>query len=86
MKSNKANIFFIISLIAAIWFLLTSWCWFYILNIWISFPFGILALVLWKKGLKTDPDLTRFKIIPIVLICGTLTSIASLVYILWINN
>ena len=83
MKNSKTKVFFVIALMAAVWFLLSSWCWFYILNIWLSFPFGILALILWKKGTKAEPSLTRFKVIPIILTLGVLSSLISMAYLIW---
>jgi hypothetical protein len=66
---TKGKAIDIIALLCALWFLMTSWIWIYYANIVISFPIGLIALWLWKKGrLKHSSD-TLNKVTFIVIGC-----------------
>jgi ABC-type methionine transport system permease subunit len=82
---KKKNAYFILSLITAIWFALTSAICVYYFNLIVSFPFGILSLILWKKGRKIDDSQNRYKAIPIILSIGAAISVIMLVVLLFIN-
>ena len=82
---QKKNVYFVSSLIMAIWFALTSSFWVYYVNIMLSFPFGILSLILWSKGRKIDDRTDRYKAITIILIIGVAVSLVMLVS-LWFTN
>ena len=55
-ESKRALIYNVIALVCAIWFLLTSWLWSYMINLIISWPVAIIGLILWKLGKKETPD------------------------------
>ncbi|CAN5875332.1 hypothetical protein BH11BAC7_BH11BAC7_11840 [soil metagenome] len=80
----NTNIYFYVALICAIWFLLTSWFWVYYANVFISFPFGLLSLILWYKGKKIGKE-KRFNFVAVLLISGVALSLISLVCLLLFN-
>jgi len=82
MSSTKANLYFFTSLILAIWFALTSYIWTYLANLIISLPFGIISLLLWRKGKEMDSRPKRYKIIAVTLVIGIILSLITLVYFL----
>jgi hypothetical protein len=78
MTSNKHNIIFYISLALAIWFTLTAYAWTYYMNVFISFPFGIISFILWQRGKKNDPNSKRYRYIAIILAIGVVVSLVAL--------
>ena len=81
MKIKKGDFFFYLSLVCAIWFALTSGLWTYFANVVLSLPFGIISLILWMKGKKTDARKERYRFVPIILIVGLIIAIVSFIYI-----
>ncbi|MCB0506914.1 MAG: hypothetical protein R2739_03990 [Chitinophagales bacterium] len=81
-QETKANFYFIVSLIGAIWFAITSYLWMYYANIFISFPVGILAFFCWYKGKKIEGNSLRFKIILSIMLAGVLVSALAAIYFL----
>lgn len=77
-NSPKANVYFYVSLLCAVWFMLTSWYWLYGMNLLFSFPVGLLSLFLWYQGKKREGATSRFRIVPAILVGGVVTSIAYL--------
>ena len=55
-SSQRALIYNLIALVCAIWFLLTSWIWAYLINLIISWPVAILGLIFWRLGKNHAPD------------------------------
>lgn len=85
IKNSKAGLYFYAALLCSIWFLLTSYFWVYYINLVFSFPIGFLGLVFWNIGRKKETPDKRFKIIPILLILGLISSVITLI-ILLLNN
>ena len=77
---TKYNLIFYSALVSAIWFMLTSALWTLLMNLVISFPFGLLSLLLWYSGKRMDDRKKRYNTILIILLIGVLVSAASLVY------
>ncbi|HEY8399659.1 MAG TPA: hypothetical protein VIK89_00280 [Cytophagaceae bacterium] len=82
MNLNKNDLFFFVSLILALWFALTAGAWFFWLNLFVSFPAGILSFILYKQGIKDDTRKNRYKIIKVIWVIGIIVSLGMLVYIL----
>ncbi|MBL7767078.1 MAG: hypothetical protein JNJ58_13340 [Chitinophagaceae bacterium] len=80
--TTKSNLYFYLSLVTAIWFLLTSYVWTYLANLFISFPVGLMSLGLWYLGRKTGVKSDRFKWPVGIVIAGVITSLISLVLFL----
>jgi hypothetical protein len=80
----NTNIYFYIAMICAVWFVLTSWCWVYYANVFLSFPVGIIGLVVMYKG-KKIADEKRFNFVGILLISGAALSIIALACLLAFN-
>ncbi|MFZ1321599.1 MAG: hypothetical protein WAT71_08600 [Ignavibacteria bacterium] len=85
MKISKNNIFYITSFIFAIWFALTGFAWVYYVNIIFSLPFGIMSLVLWYFGKRSDPNKNRYKYIIYILSIGVIISLLILILLLLRN-
>jgi len=68
-----------IALVFAIWFALTSWLWTYLMNIFISYPFGVVALLLYLKRRKIEPESKANKSVLLILIAGWIISIVAAV-------
>lgn len=78
-NSTKVNLYFYSSLVCALWFVLTSWCWFYLANVIFSFPVGVVSLYLWYQGQKTEVGSLRFSILKYVLVLGVASAVVSLI-------
>ncbi|HVD96590.1 MAG TPA: hypothetical protein VNB90_00205 [Cytophagaceae bacterium] len=83
--NKKTGYYFYASLLFALWFALTSAFWTYFINLFISFPFGILSFYLARKGASVDTNANRYKIIRILLIAGVAVSLISLIILLIYN-
>jgi len=70
-----------LAMVFAIWFALTSWLWTYLMNIFISYPFGVAALLLFLKERKRDPQNILNNRVLLVLIAGWIISIVAAVVI-----
>jgi len=70
-----------LAMVFAIWFALTSWLWTYLMNIFISYPFGVIALLLFLKERKRDPQNVLNNRVLLVLIAGWIISIVAAVVI-----
>jgi hypothetical protein len=82
MSNAKANFYFILSLVLAIWFALTSFIWVYLANMVISLPAAYISMRLWKKGKDIDNKPKRYKIINVILVIGFILLLISLPYFL----
>lgn len=80
MGIQRNDIFFILGLITALWFALTSYIWAYWAAVVISYPFGIISYFLWQKIRHENRQRTR--IIPIILGIGLFASAAMLLCLL----
>jgi hypothetical protein len=49
-KEKQHTIYTVLTLICAIWFLLTGWIWIYYACLAIAYPFGLIGFWLWRKG------------------------------------
>jgi hypothetical protein len=83
MKRNR--IYFYLSLFFAIWFLVSSPAWTYMMNVVISFPFGIISFILWRTGASLPGEEQRYRIIPKILIAGIGLAVLSLLVFLVTN-
>lgn len=84
MKITRNDILFIVAVLFAVWFVAVGWVWVYYANIIYALPFGIASLVIWffiKKDLKK-----RNKIIPTLLVIGTVVSLLWLLYIVYTKH
>ena len=52
---TKVNVFNTISLVCGTWFLLTSWLWAWGMNIFVSFPVGIVGIFFWFLAKRIQP-------------------------------
>jgi hypothetical protein len=77
----RNTIFFIMGLIFALWFALTAWFWVYLVNLFYSYPVGLLGLCCWL--IIRNENKMRTKIIPIVLLIGLTASLAFLVFLMF---
>lgn len=75
MENNKWYTW--VAMVCAIWFALTSWFWVWLINIFFSYPFGLLALLLWFVGKKYNAGNKLNKKVAILLIAGWLISLVS---------
>ncbi len=73
----RYNFYYYCALVCAIWFALTSGAWSYMANLVISLPIGILSLIFWQAGKKTDIRTERYRIIPKILILGIIISLIA---------
>jgi len=76
---------FIPALICAVLFVLTCWMWAYYANLFISLPLGLISLMLWDRGRKTDAARARYKWILYLLIFGSALSLGVLLTLLATN-
>ncbi len=72
----KNNILFIIAVLSALIFMATGIFWVYWIALFVAYPFGIVALVLWNIIRKDGKK--RNIAIPIMLITGFLLSVGML--------
>lgn len=82
---SKSDIVFIIALLLALWFALTSWIWVYYICLFIGYPAGIISFLLWFKRRKVDPKTNRYKTILTLLILGMANSLGFLFFLLIYN-
>ena len=75
---KRALIYNVIALVCAIWFLLTSWLWAYMINLIISWPVAIIGLILWKLGKNETPDSAVNKIAFWLFVAGFFISAIAL--------
>lgn len=80
MKITRNDLLFTISLLAAIWFMLTGIIWIYYAALVIAYPVGILSLIIWNV-IKSE-NKKRTKLIPILLSIGLFLSLGMLTYLL----
>ncbi|UPT67668.1 MAG: hypothetical protein M0D57_03070 [Sphingobacteriales bacterium JAD_PAG50586_3] len=85
MRINKYDLLYWSALLFALWFALTAWLWTYLANLVISLPMGIISIILWYKGVSSDPNANRYRIIPIIWGVGILVSLVVL-FILMATN
>jgi hypothetical protein len=83
MAVAKNDILFWISLLFAIWYALFGMIWVYWAALYIAYPIGALSFLLWK--LIENDNKKRNKLIPVILIIGTLISLAFLIGLLLTN-
>lgn len=76
--SRKAKIIYIISLVLAIWFLLFGWVWTYYANLFIAYPFGIIAFFLWLFAKKYDRNNKLNPICIRIILTGLFLSLITL--------
>lgn len=79
------NALFIPALLCAIFFALTSSIWAYNAALFISLPAGLISLMLWDRGRKTDPRRARYKWVLYLLIFGSALSLGVLGVLLATN-
>lgn len=76
LPKQTSNWLYYVSLICSIWFLITCAAWTYLANVVISFPFGLIAFLLWLKGSKTEK--VRYNKIGTILLAGVVLSMMAL--------
>lgn len=74
---KKAQIWYWIALVFAIWFVLTCAVWTYFANLVISFPAGIISVILWIVGRKYDKELRLGRIVVWLLRFGVCFSVVT---------
>ncbi len=84
-KPATATILFCCSMLFAIWYALAASMWAYYANLFIALPVGLISLALWSIGRKMDEGRTRYKLIPRILIGGTVVSFVVLGVLLVTN-
>lgn len=72
---NQYNVLNMLGIIFGIWFLLTSWIWTYFGALYISYPIGLISLII----LIFSPTNYGKSVIKILLIAGLFTSALALV-------
>ncbi len=77
----RNTILFILGLLLATWFAVIGLVWYYLVALYLAYPFGLLALVCWLIIRKDGKWRNRF--IPIILIIGLTASLSVLVYLLY---
>lgn len=78
---KKGAVIFYLTFIFALWFMLTSSFWIYYINLFISFPFGLISFLLWLKFRKYYTNIKRTSILS-MLIIGVLIAVKSLIILL----
>ena len=78
-KEGKDAEFYVAHLMA-IWFMISSWYWMYWAALYISFPFGMIALMCFFKEKKRRPKVRHLKKIPLILTLGLLGSLIGLYF------
>lgn len=81
--TKKDDWLFVVALLFAVWFLATGIFWVYWAALYISFPAGLVAFIIWKN-IKKDAR-PRNNAILVILICGLLISLATLAIIVFNN-
>ena len=61
----------------AIWFALTGWLWTSLINIFIAYPFGVAALLIYIRERRQNPNNPLNRKVFIVLIVGWIVSIGA---------
>ncbi len=75
---KRLNLYNILALICAIWFLLCGWTWIYWLNVFFVFPFAIAGFFLWRKGRAAEKK-TLNKVVGWMLWLGLVSAIGCLI-------
>jgi NADH:ubiquinone oxidoreductase subunit 6 (subunit J) len=83
MSITKNDTLFYMALLCAIWFALAASVWVYWAALFIAYPFGIIAFLLWRY-IKNE-NRKRNKAIPIILLIGLMISIVVLIGLLITN-
>jgi hypothetical protein len=83
-KSN-AKLYYLFAIICGTWFLVTSWIWVYFANLIISYPIGLIGLLLWWRGKKLNPGSKANQIALWLLIAGLVISITALIILYFFN-
>ena len=71
---------FYVATIMALWFMISSWFWPYWAAIYISYPFGMIALMCYYKEKKRRPKVRYLKKVPFILIIGLIGSAIGLYF------
>lgn len=66
------------ALVCALVFALTSWCWTYLANVVVSFPFGLAAFVLWRRIRRGSPASLLVKATGWLLAFGVVSALGAL--------
>jgi len=78
---KKSLIYYALTFVFALWFMLTSFIWVYYINLFLSLPFGVISFLLWLK-LQKKVTKTKRLLILYMLITGVILAIASLIMLL----
>jgi hypothetical protein len=73
-RSNRNRARDVAALIAAIWFLATSWFWSYLACLFIAYPVGLASFLLWRRSGDAPPKTTLRRATPVALTLGLLSS------------
>ena len=85
MEKTAERVYNVISVICGSWFMLTSCIWIYLINLFISFPVGLVGIYFWSKGRKASPVSTLNKIAIALHGIGLVASLVTLVAFLLTN-
>ncbi|MTH17939.1 hypothetical protein [Flavobacterium sp. LC2016-01] len=75
---KKADVYFTIALISAIYFAMVCGAWIFFMNLFLGPPVFIISYMFWKKGLKIDIRIDRYKYIKYAWWSGIPISVLSL--------
>jgi membrane protein implicated in regulation of membrane protease activity len=70
-----------VALICAAWFALTGWIWTWLFAIFFAYPFGLLALFLYRFERKKNPENTLNRRVLWILITGWMISIVGMLLV-----
>lgn len=79
MKVVKADGYFLIALLTAIYFAMVCSAWLYFLNIIIGVPVFLISYVFWKMGKRNDLKIKRYDYVRYIWISGIPISMGSLI-------
>jgi hypothetical protein len=85
MSITKQDIYFIISLLTAIYFALVCSAWTYLINVILGIPVFLISYYFWKIGMKKDIKIKRYQYIRYIWYIGFVISIISLIGFLIFN-
>ena len=74
---KKHDLIFWAALLFAVWFALTSWYWGWLANVYLSFPIGLLSILLWFIGRRYDPRKQRYEIVGWILAAGVVSAVVT---------
>jgi hypothetical protein len=78
-KQTRANIFYTISLLCGLWFLLFGTTWSWLFALFIAYPLGLVGIFFWYFGLKSNSNSKLKNITLGLLIIGFIVSVVAFI-------